>query len=192
MGAIAQQRRSSKTRKLKRRTHYKIEVPGMRVCENCGEKETSVVAEALFTCLGYSTPEDDGYGIAIGYTINNEAIKAYEKISGKTLKYGVFAVLKDKLGGGNIFDENGKVIPNAIAAEVSNDNFVAVELKITGFTDEYKDIKLAMGAFVKVTDEDATEYSYMQGGIPASGEKYFFVSYNDISKIISDKAEIIQ
>ena len=29
MGAIAQQRRVSKTRKLKRRTHYKLEVPGM-------------------------------------------------------------------------------------------------------------------------------------------------------------------
>ncbi len=37
MGAIAQQRRVSKTRKLKRRTHYKITAPGMSVCPNCGE-----------------------------------------------------------------------------------------------------------------------------------------------------------
>lgn len=37
MGAIAQQRRVSKTRKLKRRTHYKIQAPGMVVCSNCGE-----------------------------------------------------------------------------------------------------------------------------------------------------------
>ena len=37
MGAIAQQRRVSKTRKLKRRTHYKLEVPGMVICSNCGE-----------------------------------------------------------------------------------------------------------------------------------------------------------
>lgn len=41
MGAIAQQRRSSKTRKLKRRTHYKIEVPGMSVCSQCGELKLS-------------------------------------------------------------------------------------------------------------------------------------------------------
>ncbi len=41
MGAIAQQRRVSKTRKLKRRTHYKIEVPGMSVCPNCGELKLS-------------------------------------------------------------------------------------------------------------------------------------------------------
>ena len=41
MGAIAQQRRVSKTRKRKRRTHYKLEVPGMVVCSNCGELKLS-------------------------------------------------------------------------------------------------------------------------------------------------------
>ena len=41
MGAKAQQRRVSKTRKLKRRTHYKLEVPGMVVCPNCGELKLS-------------------------------------------------------------------------------------------------------------------------------------------------------
>ena len=30
-------RRTSKTRKRKRRTHFKINVPGMMVCPNCGE-----------------------------------------------------------------------------------------------------------------------------------------------------------
>lgn len=34
---IVQQRRNSKTRGRKRRTHYKLEVPGMTVCPNCGE-----------------------------------------------------------------------------------------------------------------------------------------------------------
>lgn len=37
MGAIAQQHRVSKTRKLKRRTHYKLTAPSMSVCPNCGE-----------------------------------------------------------------------------------------------------------------------------------------------------------
>ena len=31
------QRRTSKTRKRKRRTHFKLSVPGMVVCPNCGE-----------------------------------------------------------------------------------------------------------------------------------------------------------
>ena len=35
--AIVPQRRISKTRKRKRRTHFKLELPGMMVCPNCGE-----------------------------------------------------------------------------------------------------------------------------------------------------------
>ena len=31
------QRRTSKTRKRKRRTHFKLTVPGMHACPNCGE-----------------------------------------------------------------------------------------------------------------------------------------------------------
>ena len=34
--AVAQNR-TSKTRKRLRRTHYKLEVPGMITCPNCGE-----------------------------------------------------------------------------------------------------------------------------------------------------------
>ncbi|MFS0574361.1 50S ribosomal protein L32 [Sporosarcina sp. 179-K 3D1 HS] len=30
-------RRTSKTVKRQRRTHYKLQVPGMTTCENCGE-----------------------------------------------------------------------------------------------------------------------------------------------------------
>lgn len=34
---IVPQRRISKTRKRKRRTHFKLDLPGMMVCPNCGE-----------------------------------------------------------------------------------------------------------------------------------------------------------
>ena len=34
-------RRTSKTKKRKRRTHYKLNVPGMVVCPNCGEMKLS-------------------------------------------------------------------------------------------------------------------------------------------------------
>ena len=34
---ICPQRRISKTRGRKRRTHYKITVPGLNVCPNCGD-----------------------------------------------------------------------------------------------------------------------------------------------------------
>ena len=34
-------RRTSKTKKRKRRTHFKLNVPGMTVCPNCGEMKLS-------------------------------------------------------------------------------------------------------------------------------------------------------
>ena len=147
---------------------------------------------ALFTCLGYSAPEDGRGGIAIGFTVNNEAIAEYEEITGKTLKYGVFAVLKDRLGNNDVFSEDGTVAEGAINADITSYEFALFELKIVGFTDEYKDIKLAMGAYVAVTDGETTEYSYLQSGTPNENEKYCFVSYNDIVGAPSNDEEVTQ
>ena len=149
-------------------------------CARCDDVNSEQKASALFTCLGYSAPEDGRGGIAIGYTVNNEAITEYEEVTGKTLNYGVFAVLKDRLGNNDVFAEDGTVAEGVINAEITNYEFVAFELKIVGFTDERKDTKLAMGAYVAVTDGETTEYSYLQSGTPAANEKYCFVSYNDV------------
>lgn len=163
-------------------------------CQNEGCKHSSgeEKTSALFTCLGYSAPEDGRGGIAIGYTVNNEAIKDYENATGKTLKYGVFAVMKDKLGTNDVFAEDGTVADGVINADITSYEFALFELKIIGFTDEYKDLKLAMGAYVAVTDGETTEYSYMQSGEPNENEKYCFVSYNDIAGKPSTEEEVTQ
>jgi large subunit ribosomal protein L32 len=41
--AIVPQRRISKTRKRQRRSHFKLDVPGMMVCPNCGEMKLAHV-----------------------------------------------------------------------------------------------------------------------------------------------------
>ena len=168
---------------------FKISSPCGR---NCGDETIIKLIDPLFTCLGYSAPEDGRGGIAIGFTVNNEAIKEYEKATGKTLKYGVFAVLKDRLGDNDVFSKDGTVAEGAINADITSYEFALFELKIVGFTDEQKDTKLAMGAYVAVTDDEGTEYSYMQGGEPNENEKYYFVSYNDIIGKQPANAEVTQ
>ena len=162
-------------------------------CTNpgCGYEEASSV-EAIFVCLGYSAPEDGRDGIAIGFTVNNVAIAEYEKATGKTLKYGVFAVLQNRLGDNDVFGEDGTVAEGVINADITSYNFVTFELKIVGFTDTQKDIKLAMGAYVAVTDGEGTEYSYLQFGAPSENEKYCFVSYNDIVNAPSTDEKVTQ
>ena len=147
--------------------------------ENCMYNET-IEACALFICLGYSAPEDGRNGIAIGYTVNIEAINEYETITGKTIKYGIFAVAKEKLDTNDIFASDGTAAYGVISAEITNYSFTTFEIMIVGFTDEYKDQKLAMGAYVTATDGKTTEYSYIQHGTPLKNEKYCFITYNDI------------
>ena len=161
------------------------------ICGNCGE-QAILEAPALFTCLGYSAPEDGRGGIAVGFTVNNVAIAEYEEATGKTLKYGVFAVLQSRLGDNDVFSKDGTVAEGAINADITSYEFALFELKIVGFTDEYKDIKLAMGAYVAVTDGETTEYSYLQSGTPNENEKYCFVSYNDIVNAPSTDEEVTQ
>ena len=149
------------------------------VCSVCGGQSYESVSP-LFTCLGYSAPESGVGSLAIGFIINYEAISEYEELTGKAVSCGVFAVSQSKLGAGDVFDENGDTVNGAITVEVAFCDFGAFELKIIGFTDSNKDSQLAMGGYVAVNDGEVTEYSYMQATAPSDGERYSFVSYNDV------------
>ena len=151
-------------------------------CTNDGcTNSTTRRLSPLFTCLGYSTPTDGREGLTIGFTVNYEALNEYKALTGNTFNYGVFAVLQNRLGNNDVFSEDGTAIEGSINADITSYEFAAFELKIVGFTDEYKDIKLAMGAYVVETDGETTKYSYLQAGTPAENEKYCFVSYNDVA-----------
>lgn len=160
-------------------------------CTGCYETKEETVP-ALFTCLGYSAPENGDGGIAMGFLVNEKAIVEYEKATGKTLKYGVFAVSQGKLGDNAIFGENGAA-NGVISVDVTTHGFDMFEIKIVGFTDEQKSMAFAMGAYVAATDKNGTEYSYMQDDSKgASNGKYYFASYNDIIKKPSTGEEVAQ
>ena len=150
-------------------------------CERCDDVTKGEKADALFICLGYSAPEYGAVGIVVGYSVNNTALSEYERVTKKTLNYGVFAVAQEKLGENDIFGSDGEAASGVIFAEITSYDFAAFELKIAGFTDAQKDKDIVMGAYVAVTDENGTAYSYMQ--VETKGEfngKYYFVSYNDV------------
>ncbi len=165
-------------------TDYALEGAKTTVCTNegCTYRATEK-APALFDSLGYSVPEKGAASIVMGFKANKSAIEEYERITAKTVRYGVFVATQNKLGENPIFDANGNVTSGVISAEIAIKSFDLFELKVSGFTDEHKDEKLAMGAYVAITDENITEYSYMQDS--TKGEKignYFFASFNGITK----------
>ena len=156
------------------------EKTGTCLNEGCLKNITPKITNPLFACLGYSAPEDGRGGIAIGYTVNNEAIDEYTSITGKSLTYGVFVASKNKLGDNDIFDQEGNKANGVVSVEITSYEFAVFELKVIGFTDENKDKALAMGAYAAVTTEGTTEYVYMQDSEPDDGEKYSYVTYNGI------------
>ena len=151
----------------------------LATCTNpgCGHEEASSV-EAIFVCLGYSNPIDDRGELTIGFTVDKDAIAEYETANNEKISYGVFAVLKDRIGDQDIFAEDGSPLSETISAELTNHSIVAFELRLLGFEGELRDIELAMGAYVYDCKEN--KYSYLQFEAPNEGCKYHFSSYNEI------------
>ncbi len=152
-------------------------------CTNDGcENGTLEQRDALFTYLGYSVPEDGSGGVDFGCKVNGEDLAEYERVTGVKVNYGVFAVLKEKLGENDIFDENGESLAGVVSADFAGTDFSLFKIKMIGFTDEQKKTSFAMGAYVCVTENGVREYTYMQHSEPIDGEKYYFATYNDIFK----------
>ena len=151
-------------------------------CTNAGcPYVTTEKVPALFTCLGYSAPENGNGGIAIKFKVNTSAISEYEETTSKSVKYGLFAASQQNIGNNDIFDENGNPVNCVLVAEVSSNDYVFLSLKIVGFdTTESKSAKFAIGAYVETTLDGNNKYSYLQQSAPNDNEKYAFISYNDI------------
>ena len=137
----------------------------------------------LFTCLGYSAPENGDDGISIRYTVNSSAIEEYKKLSGATLSYGLFATTKQSIGSSDIFDKDGNTVNGAIALDVTESGFAFISLKMVGFdTEESKAVEFAIGAYTVTTENEQKKYSYLQYGTPLEGDKYAFIKYSDFVK----------
>ena len=159
-------------------------------CLDCNSSTESVKMPPLFSSLGYSVSEVGEIAVALGFAQNKEAIKEFEEASGKTINFGIFAVLKDRIGDSSIFDEDGTPADGVVSADLTSYGYTIFNLKIVGFKDEYKNVKFAMGAFVATKSGDVTEYSYIQNGEIEENEKYNFASYEDILDAVPD--EIIE
>ena len=159
-----------------------IKVVKCALCEQNGELE----AMPLFDCVGYST-YDISNGLTLGFKVNKEAMELFTSSTGKTVKFGVFAVSEIKLGDNDIFDENGNVADGVINADLTGYQFASFDVKVVGFSDNDKDKGLALGAYVKVTDGESTEYSYMQAYEPTENQKYSFMSFNEVIEALKNK-----
>lgn len=148
-------------------------------CDECGATKTEK-ADALFTNSGYSVPENGVAGITVGYSVNATAIKEYTELTGSTLNYGVFAVLKDNVQGDAVIDESGAPLAGVISKEITEYALSSYNLKIVGFeTEEHMNADLAMGTYVIEANSVGKSVSYVQASAPSAGESFSYVAYSD-------------
>ncbi|MBQ8146596.1 MAG: leucine-rich repeat domain-containing protein [Clostridia bacterium] len=159
----------------------RLDKEGTRItgCTNAGCKNnTTETLPALIECRGFSSPENGAGSIAIGYSVNENAIAFYEEATGSAISYGAFAISEKKLGAGDVLNTDG-----AIVVDMTQYKHVAFELKISGFTtEEQKSANLCLGAYVIATTDDENEVFYIQATDPNEGAKYSYVTYNDFVK----------
>lgn len=146
-------------------------------CTKCKTGE-QVELEALITCNGYSVDEKNENGIVIGYRLNQAAMDKYYELTGKTVKYGIYAAAKTVLGDNDIIGADGTPANGSVMAEI-NTGYVALKLKMGGIDD--RDAQFTMGAYLVFGEGEGKEYAYIEGGTPLDGEKYYFVSYNSVA-----------
>ena len=157
-------------------------------CKRCGASEHESAAP-LFRFDGISSPIDESrIEIYIGFTVNREAIKQYEDITGNKVDFGIVAAaqavvnnsLPLDLNGNVTTFENGTVIKASANKTGTSDAF---ELIIKGFTNETdKDISLLLAGYVHITDAENNTVSvnYLQHK-QIEGNNFAFVCYNNFN-----------
>ena len=102
-------------------------------------------------------PEDGRLVLTVGYIVNTVAVEEYETIAKTTVKYGMVAVLAEKLNGKAPLDETLDDDVRVVKAEISKE-YSAFDFKVSGFTTELFDLELVMAMYVTEGDE----YVYLQ------------------------------
>lgn len=122
-------------------------------CDEPSYTEAEPSCDAIFTFVGYSTPQNGTLSLAISYVIDAQALEAYEELMG-TLEYGVTACLTENLGGKAPLDVADAPV---IKAELTG-NTASFDFVIRGFNEDYYDLEITMCAYAY----NGEKYVYLQ------------------------------
>ena len=134
---------------LEKIVYVTFDVAGDKLFD-CTRCEESVVeqggASPIFTTKGYSTNSDKN-AINGGYSVNPEALEAYEAVNGK-ITYGIVIANVDSFGGKTLFNEN-KMVNSDKALQVEIDGeYVNFDCSIHFVSESSYGLKLLICAYV--------------------------------------------
>lgn len=137
-------------------------------CTRCSmiEKINKETYAPIFELLGYSSSIKTG-SVCVGYTFDKDSYDAYQRVTGKTLSFGVVGTVPpssaDITALEPVNNDLTRYNENTILANLTGQEIASFDFIIVGFSAEHYDIALAMCAFVG----DGTKVDYITS---ASGE----------------------
>lgn len=127
-----------------------------KVCRN-GIKEGNATFPPLVICYGYSTNEaDTNASFNVRYTVDLEALEAYEESNSVTLEFGSVVALKKSLGIDTPLDENGNARNGVIKLMTSKDGYSTNSIKLTNLNGAQKSFNFIMSLYI--IDNGAISY----------------------------------
>ncbi len=155
-------------------------------CTKCGNVKGEE-APAIFACLGYSVMTfGTDPAFTLGYSLDTDALSAYEAATGNTISYGILMTSKANLGANNPLDEKGEVITldkGSIYKAELNRATSYFDGIVKGFkTQEQMDTEIIICAYAIVRDaqDNITLIDYL--GEKAQDGSLAGVSYNELNK----------
>lgn len=124
-------------------------------CDEVSHKDSEATFPAIFTFNGYSIPMHAELAMAVGYSINQEALEDYEEITGKALEYGVVGALTERLEGKAPLAQTTAPV---VKASLNGYDIKAFDFIIRGFNEDQCDLAVTMCAYVY----DGEKYVYLQ------------------------------
>ena len=126
-----------------------------KACAHCDATTTPDIevesAKPMFAPLGYSMSEEESSVKFVAHFVqaNSDAIKAYENITGKEVRYGVLGAIADESCNPLEVDENGVIItkPGAVYANMTDTDYTNITVRINGIS---SGAKVHCGAYVIV------------------------------------------
>ena len=127
-------------------------------CDNCGTSAVKEVIGALFTYHGYSCTEkaiNGTHSVAQFFGVNNESVARYEKLTGKTVNFGIVATGNADGTAIKPLEKGDKVITQQFSdypfEEDTEKNYFAV--KVNGIVSDYVETNFIFCAYISVDGE---------------------------------------
>ena len=119
---------------------------GFSGCSRCQSGTKEEVCGALFVNKGYAKALD-GSSFTYGISINREEIAKYEKFTGETVSYGIFAAKSDVSSDGALIGENNAPLDGVILADFTENDYSLFDLRVNGISEENKATEIYCGAY---------------------------------------------